>query len=94
MSILEWIDLHAVEDRSDVRRIRDVALKRAAVSAVGFASASIGRAGLGLVEIERDHVGTTPREDRRDRRSDARTRTGHNGDLPLQIEHLRAGTMS
>ena len=85
--------LDAVEDRSDVRRIRDVALKRAAVSAV-LRERLDRRAGLGLVEIEGDHVGTTPREDRRDRRSDARTRTGHNGDLPLQIEHLRAGTMA
>ena len=54
---------HAVEHGVDVGRIRDVALMGAAASAVGRERFD-GRAGFGLVEIERDHLSLTPREQR------------------------------
>ena len=47
------------------------------------------------VEVERDELGSLAREQLRNRGADARARAGHNGDLPLEIEHHEEdGTIS
>ena len=73
----------AVEQRGDLRRIRDVGDARARLT-VGGAQALGGRVGELLAAVGDDHYGALRGELLGDRGAEAAAGTGHDGDPALQ----------
>ncbi len=86
MSTREWRDWTSGEDGLDALGVRHVTLQRGGASA-GLLDRLDGGGRFVGVEVERDELGSLAREQLRNRGADARARAGHNGDLPLEIEH-------